>query len=168
MIYHWHWYEWQVSSGIASLCHQPLWSSYFFLRKCYLSTCFFFFFFRPLCCLDTLLAAEAAIMALLCPVGLSSRARQVLQQKAVVKLASVGPSGDSKQQAGQVKWHHISQRVPDSCCVLSGCVQSGWLWVISHPTVPATGSLHTMLPERGLSTNTSLYICIDVDFSELI
>ena len=74
--------------------------------------------------------AEADVMGLLC---LFRLIRQVLQQRAAEELASVGPDRDSEQQAGgQLKWHHISQRVHDSCCVLSGCVQSDWLWVMSQ------------------------------------
>lgn len=84
-------------------------------------------------------AAEADVMALLCLLGLS---RQVLQQRAAEELASVGPDRDSEQQAGgQLKWHHISRRVHDSCCVLSGCVQSDWLWVMSQ-------TAQSWLPDR--------------------
>lgn len=59
---------------------------------------YIFFFFSP-CAASIYFAAEADVMA----IGLRSRAGRVLQQKAAVKLASIGPNGDSKQHTGQVR-----------------------------------------------------------------
>lgn len=88
----------------------------------------FYFFLIPRAAWYTL--TVFIVMALLCPLRLS------LQQG---------------QQASQLKWPHISQRVLTVFECLSGCVPSDWLWLISHCPMVATGSHrtpHAVSPNR--------------------